>query len=230
MLTTVNIYFKLLLPIFMLLILARETLVYMATPSEHYLDDVSFFIPSQIKLEPKKAALAETLSPYISNRKLVHENYKACAKDLTTFKVFYKNKLADQYVKCIDILEKILTNAPSSPLIWMEKAKLHSFQKSQNKLMNQALYNSWKVAKRQAWVANRRVVFALNNWENINSQNQQNAENDFLFFSPNRGKMVKSVALNFLLNPDAKHIVTAWIGKAEAKVQRQFVGHVRSGK
>lgn len=226
----INQYFKFIFPLLLLLLLGREAAIFLATPPEHYLKEVDFFVPSLIENNVKKAKFSDAVASGVANRKLAHMRHKSCSRQLTTYLVFQKDKVAAQLQKCISILEDALGVAPSSALIWLEKAKLHSQQKNGDALMNQSLFNAWHVAKRQDWVAWRRMVVSLQNWDKLSDGNKARAKADFTYFSPNSRNIVRALAQQYLLNPLAKPIVESWIVKSEVKVQKQFIGYVRSGR
>ncbi|MBL1421804.1 MAG: hypothetical protein COC24_014940 [Alphaproteobacteria bacterium] len=226
----INQYFKFIFPLLLLLLLGRETAIFMAIPQEHYLKELDFFIPSLIENDEKKARFSDALAPNIANRKFVHIRYKYCARKLATYLLFDKQKIVAQRQECLNILDNALAVAPSSALIWLEKAKLHGQQENGDELLNQSLFNAWHVAKRQDWIGIRRIVLSLQNWEKLSDVNKANAMADFLYFSPNSRNVVRNLARQYLLNPAAKPIVEAWIAKSDVNVQRQFIGHVRSGR
>ncbi|PCI88202.1 MAG: hypothetical protein COB24_03675 [Hyphomicrobiales bacterium] len=226
----INQYFKFIFPLLLLLLLGRETAIFMAIPQEHYLKELDFFIPSLIENDEKKAKFSNAVAPNIANRKLAHIRYKYCARKLATYLIFDKPKVVAQRLQCLSILDDALAVAPSSALIWLEKAKLHGQQENSDELMNQSLFNAWHVAKRQDWVGLRRMVLSLQNWDKLSDVNKANAMADFMYFSPKSSNIVRSLAHQYLLNPAAKPIAEAWISQSEVQVQRQFIGFVRSGR
>lgn len=226
----INQYFKFIFPALLLLLLGRETAIFLITPNEHHLQDASFFAPHLIENDEAKSSFSDGLAPYISNRKLVHNRYKTCFLTLSRYEIFDKEKASAQLQKCIEILDDALAAAPSTPLIWLEKAELYSRQQNGTDLMNQALLNAWHTGKRQKWVAHRRVNFSLENWQKLTAMNKANSEADFMRYSPNDNQLLRSLARYFLLNANAKPVIEAWIAKSEVKVQRRFIGYVRSGR
>ncbi|MBL1422638.1 MAG: hypothetical protein COC24_019195 [Alphaproteobacteria bacterium] len=228
--TLINQYFKFIFPLLILALLARETAILIATADEHYLEDVSFFAPARIKNNSKKAGFADQLLTYISNRKLVHVRYKTCAQTLNRYRVFDPQKTAEQTQKCIQILNDALKAAPSSPLIWLELAALYAQQQDAAAQMNQSLLNAWQIAKYQAWVGQRRIVFSLGNWAQLSGANKAHAKADFMHFSPNNRSVIKSLAQQFAQNPTVKPIATAWIADSSTKTQKQFIDYVRAAQ
>lgn len=89
----INQYFKFIFPLLLLLLLGRETAIFITIPREHYLKELDFFVPSLIENDAQKAKFSDALAPNIANRKLVHIRYKFCSRNLTTYSVFYKDKV-----------------------------------------------------------------------------------------------------------------------------------------
>lgn len=223
----ISVYFKFIFPVLILLLLGREFAVLRATPNENVMQNVSFFVPELIKNDAENAEFAEWLSPYVANRRLTHLRYKACLNELRNYLVFNRNKEAGQREECLRILNDGLAVAPSSPLIWLEKAKQYAAL-GETELLNMSLTNARIVAKKQSWVVKRRIDFSLQNWDDLSDANKQAAEFDFLFMSPEDKDLVQSVATLYLLQPDAKEVIEVWLEKSDVKVQKRFVKYLKA--
>ena len=224
----VRLYFKYILPLMLVVFLGREVTIFIATPNEYILEAVSFFEPAKLKNDQFKAGLVTMIKPFIANRKIVHSQYKSCHHDLIRYEIFEKTLFADQLINCLDILDSALIAAPSSPLIWLEKANLQAKNPATIDGLNKSLHNAWQVAKRQAWVAIRRIEFSLNHWQILNAENRQIAEQEFLFYAPQKRELVRILAHQYLLKPQLKNIISTWVGKSNLAVQRQFIADINS--
>ncbi len=222
-------YFRFIFPFLILLLLGRETAILMATPNEHLLVDINYFVPSLIKIDTKKANLSKALNPYFSSNKLVYAQYKPCQVKLQIYKNYNQLEVESQLKICLKILDDALKVAPASQLVWYEKALLHSQQNNAEKKFNLSLHNMWIVAHRQSWIAHRRILLSLDNWVILNQKNKINAELDFLRYGSNTN-ILRKLARQFLADANAKPIIENWIRKSEKQVQRRFVNYVRAAR